>query len=106
MADRKTIITERITTGAADRYSANIKCLFLRINGTMVYSGQHERCDVLEKRALTFATNTKANIDFEIKTGFGVLVERGKVRTKYGTLNNQTGVTHESASPIFATVQR
>ena len=106
MADRKTLITERIFTGAADRYSANIKCLFLRINGTMVYTGQHERCDVLEKKALAFATNTRANIDFEIKTGLGVLIERGKVRTKYGTFNNQTGVAVESASPIFATVQR
>lgn len=106
MADRKTIITERITTAVADRYSANVKCLFLRINGSLVYSGQHERCDVLEKKVLTIATNTKANIDFEIKTGFGVLVERGKVRTKYGTLNDQIGVAKESASPIFATVQR
>lgn len=106
MADRKTLITEKIFTGAADRYSANIKCLFIRVNGVMVYAGQHERCDVLEKKALTMATYTKANIDFEIKTGFGVLIERGKVRTKYGTLNNQTGVAVESASPIFATVQR
>ena len=104
MANRKTIVTQRITTGAAERYSANVKCLFVRINGTMIYSGQHERCDKLEQKVLTLAANINKNVDFEIKTGFGVLIERGKVKTN-GTLDNQTGVTLKDTPSICTTVQ-
>ncbi len=104
MANRKTIITQRITTGAAERYSANIKCLFVRINGTMIYSGQHERCDKLEQKALTLAANTNKNIDFEIKTGFGVLIERGKVKNTNGTFNNQTNVDIKNTASICAAI--
>lgn len=105
MAHGNAIITQRITTGAADRYSANIKCLFIRINGVMVYTAQHERCDRLEQKVLTLAANTNKSIDFEIKTGFGVLVERGKVRNN-GSFNNQTGVNLKDTSSICSTVQR
>lgn len=104
MANRKTIVTQRITTGAAERYSANVKCLFVRINGTMIYSGQHERCDKLEQKALTLAANINKSIDFEIKTGFGVLIERGKVRNTNGTFDNQTGVTLKDTPSICTTV--
>lgn len=103
MANGKTIITQRITTGAAERYSSNIKCLFVRINGTMIYSGQHERCDKLEQKALTLAANTNKNIDFEIKTGFGVLIERGKVKTN-GTFNNQINVDIKNTTSVCTTV--
>lgn len=103
MANRKTIITQRITTGAAERYSANIKCLFVRLNGTLVYSGQHERCDKLEQKALTLAANANKNIEFEIKTGFGVLIERGKVKTN-GTFNDKIGVALKDTTSVCTTI--
>lgn len=75
---RFTIIRTR--NSAYSRYRSNIKTLFIRRHGLpLEYRGQHESADVLSKRAMQYAHLINDELSYELRTGTGILVERGEV---------------------------
>lgn len=75
---RFTIIRTR--NSQYSRYRSNIKSLFVRRYGLpLEYRGQHENAEVLAKRALTYAQIVGDGLEYELRTGTGIAVERGEI---------------------------
>ena len=84
MVKNEKVIYTLIRTGTASKskYRSNIKSLFIRRHGLpLEYRGQHENCDELASKALMYAKIIGDELDYELRTGAGILVERGSVLT-------------------------
>ena len=82
MVKTEKVIYTLIRTGTSSKakYRSNIKSLFIRRHGLpLEYRGQHERCDVLANNALDYARLIGDELNYELRTGAGVCVERGSV---------------------------
>lgn len=62
-----------------ETYRSNLKTLFVRNHGQLEWRGQHEQAEVLESRARQVAAIYGISVEFELRTGTGILVEWGSV---------------------------
>ena len=63
-----------------DRYKSNMKSLYVRLpKGALIWKGQNENARKLEKIATQYATLIGSDVEFELRTGFGVRVEYGSI---------------------------
>lgn len=80
MEKTKGISILRTRNSEFERYRSNTKSLFLRLNGgALVWIGQHENAKALEKTAISYAKSSGCPVDFELRTGHGILVESGTI---------------------------
>ena len=78
--EKKKLSVLKTRNSEFERYRSNTKSLFLRSNGgALVWIGQHENANTLEKTAVSYAKSSGCPIDFELRTGHGILVESGTI---------------------------
>lgn len=64
-----------------ERYRSNLKTIWVRpANGELIWKGQHESAKVLEGYAKLYAHCVGCPVDFELRTGHGILVEFGSIK--------------------------
>ena len=64
-----------------EHYRSNLKSLWVRpVKGELIWKGQHESAKALEKEAVYYARVIGCPVDFELRTGHGILVEFGTIK--------------------------
>ena len=64
-----------------EHYRSNLKSLWVRpVKGELIWKGQHESAKVLEGYARLYQHCVGCPVDFELRTGHGILVEFGTIK--------------------------
>lgn len=78
--EKKKLSVLKTRNSEFERYRSNTKSLFLRVyGGALVWIGQHENATTLEKTAISYAKSSGCPVEFELRTGHGILVESGTI---------------------------
>lgn len=78
--EKKKLSVLKTRNSEFERYRSNTKSLFIRVyGGPLAWIGQHENATILEKVVMAYAKSSGCPIEFELRTGHGILVESGTI---------------------------
>ena len=77
--EKKKLSVLKTRNSEFERYRSNMKSLFFVYGDALVWIGQHENANTLEKTAISYAKSSNCPVEFELRTGHGIIVESGTI---------------------------